>query len=139
MTSRPPDHCPDGRRVRKLVVSVLNEPDVLLQLSPGELDLVLRVLRRLRLLGYVADGIRSERSDRLPAQAIDQLASAQRLSDARARIARWELDRLAWALDDLPPAVPLIALKGAAYLLADTSNARGRLFADIDLMVPEAT
>ena len=121
----------------KLVVSVLNDPDVLVQLSPGEIDLVLRVLRRLRMLGSVAHGIRHERSDCLTAQAIDQLASAGLLSDARARIARWELDRIAWALEDLPASVPLIALKGAAYLLADTPNARGRLFADIDLMVPE--
>jgi hypothetical protein len=119
-------------------VSVLNDPDVLLRLRPGELDLVLRVLRRLRMLGSVAHGVRHERSDCLSPRAIDQLASAKLLSDARARIARWELDRIAWALDDLPASVPLIALKGAAYLLADVPNARGRLFADIDLMVPEA-
>ena len=138
MTSTPPDSCPDGRQALHLAVSVLNDPAVLLQLTPGELDLALRVLRRLRMLGSVADGIRHEITDCLPPRATDQLASARLLSDARARIARWELDRIAWALDDLPASVPLIALKGAAYLLADTPNARGRLFADIDLMVPES-
>ena len=32
----------------------------------------------------------------------------------------------------------MVALKGCAYLLAGTPNARGRVFADADLLVPEA-
>jgi hypothetical protein len=72
-----------------------------------------------------------------PRVAADQLQSALATSEARARSARWELNRLAWALDDLRD-VPLVAMKGCAYLLADTPNADGRLFADVDLLVPEA-
>jgi hypothetical protein len=60
------------------------------------------------------------------------------MAEARGRLARWELDRLAWALDDLPASVPLVVMKGCAYLLAGTPNARGRMFADVDLLVPEA-
>src|SRR5690606_14204102 len=56
-------------------------------------------------------------------------------AEARERAARWELDRIAWAIgdrQDLP-----IALKGCAYLLAGTPNAAGRSFADVDLLLPQ--
>jgi hypothetical protein len=65
------------------------------------------------------------------------MKSALAISEARARSAHWELNRLAWALDGLSD-VPLVALKGCAYLLAGTPNADGRQFADVDLLVPEA-
>jgi hypothetical protein len=66
---------------------------------------------------------------------LDQLQSALATSEARARSARWELNRIAWALDDLRD-VPIVAMKGCAYLLAGTPNASGRLFSDVDLLVP---
>ena len=51
------------------------------------------------------------------------------------RDSSWEVNRLLWALKDID--VPLILLKGAAYLLAGLPPARGRIFADVDLLVPE--
>jgi hypothetical protein len=56
--------------------------------------------------------------------------------EARTRDIRWELERIALALEGLPD-VPVVALKGCGYLLAGTLNAEGRVFADVDLMVPE--
>jgi hypothetical protein len=46
------------------------------------------------------------------------------------------LDRIAWAMQELPD-VPLVALKGCAYALAGMPNARGRSFADVDVLVPQ--
>jgi hypothetical protein len=140
MMSPSGDCSTDDRDFRRLAISVLADPGLLSRLPPGELDLVVRILRRLRLLGYVATNPSvqlEQRTAALPSQASDQLTSARVLAEHRARVARWELDRIAWALDDVPTTVPLIALKGAAYLLAGTPNSLGRLFADIDLMVPE--
>jgi hypothetical protein len=126
-------------RDQDLLAAVLADPAHLLRLAPFELDLVLRLLRRARLLGRIA-GQLAEIGDidgKFPRAAADQLVSAATEAKARAGAAHWELDRLTWALDDLPAEVPLIALKGCAYLLAETPNARGRTFADVDLMVPE--
>jgi hypothetical protein len=47
---------------------------------------------------------------------------------------RWEVNRIQRALADT--GVAPILLKGAAYVLADLPCARGRLVADIDLLVP---
>lgn len=47
---------------------------------------------------------------------------------------QWELDRIAHALAALPG--PVVLLKGAAYVAAGLPPAPGRLFNDVDLMVP---
>ena len=48
----------------------------------------------------------------------------------------WELDRIAWASKQ-NPSMPLIAMKGCAYVLLDLPNAAGRVFADVDIMTSE--
>jgi len=124
--------------VRQGLASVLRDPDLLSKLAPVELDRMLRLLRRARLLGRVAVQLEEGAGlEVLPGQAADQLSSARVMAEARARVGRWELDRLAWALEDLSD-TPLIAMKGCAYLLVGTPNARGRMFADVDLLVPES-
>jgi hypothetical protein len=120
-----------------LLTASLDDPRWLGEASPVHLDLAVRVWRRARLLGQLA--IAAERAgvlEHLPVVARDQLQSAEVTSAAQARAALWELDRVAWALSDLPH-VPLVALKGTSYVLAGTLNAAGRLFSDVDLMIPE--
>ena len=46
-----------------------------------------------------------------------------------------EVNRLLWALTGID--TPIILLKGAGYLLAGLPPASGRIFADVDLLVPE--
>lgn len=48
---------------------------------------------------------------------------------------RHEVERIGAALHGLD--LPLILLKGAAYALADLDAGRGRLFSDIDILVPK--
>lgn len=94
-------------------------------------------MRRARLLGRLAAAVcEASRLDGLPAVVADQLASALVATDARKQAALWELDRISWAMHDLPD-VPLVALKGCAYALAGMPNAHGRSFADIDVLVPQ--
>lgn len=124
--------------VRRLVVAALLDPASVVTLPPRDLDLTLRVLRRVRLLGRLGSSLAAAgRLDLLPQPAIDALQSAMVTARARTRLARWELDRLAWALADDASIQP-VALKGCAYLLADLPNAAGRMFADVDLLLPEA-
>jgi hypothetical protein len=123
---------------QRLVRAVLRDPVVAVRFPPGDLDLTIRTMRRGRLLGRLAWQLRKAGAlDALPPQAIDALVGALTTTQARARLARWEMNRIAWALSDVPD-IPLIAMKGCAYLLAETPNAGGRLFADVDLLVPEA-
>jgi hypothetical protein len=124
--------------VRKLVVSALRDPGNLLHLPPRELDLAIRSLRRAQLLGRMAAQLEQRGlMESLPVQARDALVGARVIADSRARVGRWELNRLATALASLAD-IPVITLKGCAYLLAQLPNSRGRVFADVDLLVPEA-
>jgi Uncharacterised nucleotidyltransferase len=71
-----------------------------------------------------------------PAAANKHLESAQRIVKAqRAEVDR-ELGHLRNALSTLP--APILLLKGAAYVAADLPAAAGRVFTDIDIMVPKA-
>lgn len=120
--------------VRRLLDLVINQPEQVPGLSGRELDLCLRIARRARLLGRLAVRLdRAGLTDQLPSAAADQLIAAKCMASARARLALWELDRVAWALRGRPN-TPLIAMKGCAYLLLDAPNAAGRVFADVDLM-----
>ncbi len=124
--------------VQRLVIGALREPASVLELPAAELDLALRLMRRARLLGRLGWKLRElGLLDRLPEAASDQLLSALAVAESRRRVALWELDRIAWALGG-DPGFPLVALKGCAYLLAGTPNAAGRLFSDVDLLVPES-
>jgi hypothetical protein len=53
-----------------------------------------------------------------------------------ARAARYEVRQIGRALEGL--GLPLILLKGAAYAMAGLDAGRGRLFSDIDILVPKA-
>lgn len=133
-------HLAEGSRhriVRQVLRTAIVSPESLLGLSAPTLDLALRLLRRAQLLGRTAAALeRAEPGclDRLPHPAPDVLRSALVSARARARVGRWELDRLAWALASVD--APIVVLKGCAYLLAGTPNADGRDFADVDLLLP---
>ena len=65
-----------------------------------------------------------------------QLLGALKLADRQRHEVRWEVDELARAL--VPLGQPVVLLKGAAYLMAGLPASRGRVFADVDVMVPRA-
>jgi hypothetical protein len=65
------------------------------------------------------------------------LVAARTLAERQRRAVLWEAHKLDQALARLN--VPVLLLKGAAYLLADLPPARGRLFADVDILVPKSS
>jgi hypothetical protein len=106
-------------------------------MSAAELDLTIRAARRVRLLGKLAANFQACGAfDVLPREAQDQLKSSLVLAESRARVASWELDRIAWVLSDRPDISPIV-MKGCTYMVLDLPNNRGRFFADVDLMVGE--
>src|SRR5581483_1442714 len=65
------------------------------------------------------------------------LEAARLVCEAQHAAMRREVDEIAAAL--APLGVPVILLKGAAYLHARLPAADGRVFSDVDILVPKAT
>ncbi len=126
-----------GQEARRLLNLAIATPSRVPGLPLDELDLLLRIARRARLLGRMTHDLQaSDCLETLPNSAIDQLVSARVMADARVRLALWELDRIAWVLKGSNMA-PAIMMKGCTYVTLGLPNARGRLFADVDLMTAE--
>jgi hypothetical protein len=123
--------------VQRLIRVALSAPQTVVQLPAAELDLLLRILRRVRLHGHLAESLKKAGCfHELRRVAKDQLESVLALANSRERVARWELDRIEWALSDQTE-VDLVCLKGCAYLITGLPNTPGRIFADVDLLVAE--
>jgi len=120
-----------------LLLGALRTPALLPELAPDAWDRLLRLARRARLLGRL-HAVLSASGDlgRIPGRAANHLVAAGNLARHRQTLVTWELNRVLWALDGVD--APVIALKGAAYVLAGLPPAPGRLFADLDVLVPES-
>jgi hypothetical protein len=91
--------------------------------------------RQAGLLARVALRIEASTGlDVVPAKVRPHLLSAKILADKRARDVRFDIERLAELLTGRLGR--LILLKGAAYLLAGLPAGEGRIFNDIDILVP---
>ena len=123
--------------VRRLLGIALRNPAQVANMAPEELDLLLRLLRRVRLHGRLAAELKREGvfAD-IPQVAQDQLESALVMAASRERVALWELNRIDWATRD-HSGLDLICMKGCAYILLGLPNIRGRIFADVDLLLAE--
>jgi hypothetical protein len=102
-------------------------------LSPGEWATVIATARSANLLGSLGEKLGSA-GVRTGCEADRHLAGARQLSERQRRSVRWEAQALHDALAGL--GVPIVLLKGAAYAMGGFPNAHGRLFGDIDILVP---
>lgn len=124
-----------GKHGTDILLGALGDPGGTVALGPVEWDLLLRVARGSRLLGRLAVCLEEEGLlERLPPRVVEHFRAARVFVDYRQRMARWEINRILKALEGLD--VPLVLLKGSAYILAGLPAARGRLLSDVDLMVP---
>ena len=122
---------------RDPLLRALRDVAALPALPLPEWERVVATARRNAVLAYLAQ--RAEAAgvlDAIPPQPRSALVSARVAARRYAQLARWELDQLARVL--LPLGIPLIALKGAAYVLRGMPHADTRLLADVDVMVPRA-
>ncbi|MBF0588638.1 MAG: nucleotidyltransferase family protein [Magnetococcales bacterium] len=119
------------------LLRVLRSPDRLLEMSADDQDQVLRLARRNGLLGRLAILMRpAQRWNPLSEKVRDILEGAHIEADEHLRRLRWEVGRLERALHGME--IPVVLLKGAAFAMAKLPAARGRLVADVDLLVAEA-
>ncbi len=96
-------------------------------------DRLLRAARASNLIGRLALAV--DEVD-VPMPVRPHLLAAHRLLRHQRDAIRWEAGHLAAALAALQ--LPVLVLKGAAYALDSHPAADGRLFGDIDLLVPRA-
>ncbi len=73
---------------------------------------------------------------RIPAEVAKHLCSDRLIAENSARTMRWETDRIAHAFHD--STLRVLLLKGAAYVARGFRAGRGRISADVDILVPEA-
>ena len=118
-----------------LLTAVWAKTDWRPALSVHEWESLLGQARQARLLARLAcQHIDNSLLDDVPIGPRVHLEGGLRLAERQQHEVRWEVDRISRALRGIEG--PVVVLKGAAYLMANMAAARGRLFADIDLLVP---
>ncbi len=120
-----------------LLIETLREPARLTTLTLADWDLLLpqaRAAGLLARLAVLADDLAI--TPQLPAAVQPHLTAARTLAERQRRAVLWEARKIDAALG--PTGMPVLLLKGAAYVLGDLPPARGRLFSDIDILVPKA-
>lgn len=118
-----------------LLIRTLRTPDSITRFSMSEWDTLIRQARAAGLLARLAHHLQDDAFARaIPAQVQWHFVAAETLANKQCVAIRWELQQIQAALARLD--LPLIALKGAAYVAANAPAARGRMFSDIDILVP---
>lgn len=118
-----------------LLLQVLLDPQLAPGLTAAEWDLLIRQARRANLLSRLAANLASMR-DRLPQAPRHHLDAAELVARRQRQTTRWEVHCLRRTC--APLGIEPILLKGAAYLMAELPASQGRLFGDVDILVPKA-
>ncbi|HTZ81331.1 MAG TPA: nucleotidyltransferase family protein [Stellaceae bacterium] len=120
---------------RDLLRGLLRRPQGATTLTISDWDLVVRQARRAGLLARLACCLEEEQLlSAVPAEPRRHLEAEQAVARKLSHDVRREVRRIAAALAGLE--TPIVLLKGAAYVMAGLPAAAGRLFNDIDIMVP---
>ena len=113
------------------------EPSSLGQLSLSDWDRLLREVHARRLGGRLSWHLEAHGlAPNCPSMVRQDLAAQRCFGEYKQSQVRLELRKLTKAL--APAGIPILLLKGAAYAHAGLMVARGRDFADVDIMVPRA-
>ncbi|HEX8606159.1 MAG TPA: nucleotidyltransferase family protein [Pseudoduganella sp.] len=123
-------------RLAPLLAKALCAPEHLPALDDAGWDLLLRQAGAANLLATLSCLV-EERGllEQIAAPAREQLGWARVLARRHRQGVLWEVRLIRQALAE--GGTPLILLKGAAYTVAGLPPAHGRLYSDIDVLVPE--
>lgn len=117
------------------LVQALFDPLPVTRLKETEWDLLIRQARNTDLLARIAGICRAHGViERVPVRPRMHIESAAKLAERQHRELRWEVTQIEEAL--APTGVPLVLLKGAAYVMAGLAAADGRMVSDVDILVP---
>lgn len=118
-------------------IEAVKYPERLIQASLSQWDSIIRLAKRSNLIGRLAEGVYlADVMGQLPPRVQTHLSSARALTTHQRQAITWETRHIGQALGGL--GAPLVLLKGSAYAMADLVAARGRLFGDVDVLLPQA-
>ena len=121
---------------RPLLTQILIRPEAISTLSLADWDLLIRQARHSNLLGRLASRLaENQLLTQVPEQPRSHLESALGVAQRQMQAVQWEVNRIVQALDKIN--VPIVLLKGAAYIMQQLPTAQGRLFSDVDILVPK--
>ncbi len=104
--------------------------------DPLACELLLRQARSANLLSRVAVLCAEKNLTlQLPRRMQNHLQSAQAVAVANHRSVKWEAKQIEQALS--AEKVPFCLLKGGAYVVGESVAAKGRVFSDVDILVPK--
>lgn len=119
-----------------LLVQVLREPRSAASLNDAEWDLLIRQARRTELISRLCIVLdEQEILQNISENIKKHLVSARIFSDSHYRVAMWESVCIPEVIGEV--GVHTIFLKGAAYVIAKLDAGNGRVFSDIDILVPK--
>lgn len=118
---------------RAHLIDVLKAPERVRQFAAHEWDILIRQARHANLLGRLNARLAGLEAA-VPEAALRHLQSGARLAGRLHHSVLNEAAELRSALDKA--GIPLVLLKGAAYVAAGLPAAEGRIFSDIDILVP---
>ncbi len=119
-----------------LLIRALRDISVITAFSLSDWDLFIRQARQANLLSkiyYLLDT--AKLLSQVPEKPLHHLQSIYYISQRHSASARWEITEINKVL--APVNVPVILLKGTAYLAQNLDIAKGRLFNDLDILVPK--
>lgn len=116
-----------------LLTGVLRDAGMARGLSLPQWDVLVRQARHANLLGRLHHHLAAAGVD-VPERPANHLQSAATMADRQHLSVRYEVRTLLAVLQPLQ--VPLVLLKGAAYVMADLPAAKGRVFSDVDILLP---
>lgn len=121
-----------------LLRQALVSPEILGNLELSEWDGLLPEASSARLLARL-DVLVNEHGlfKGVPDPVKPHLIAARRVANNEDSIIRWEVNRIAHALPRRD--IPIVLLKGAAYVMLELPVARGRFSSDVDILVPKAS
>lgn len=126
-----------GQASTDLVCTALRQPQLVSSLTLPGWDVLICQARRAGLLGRIACMLDAQGTlDAVPPAPRTHLKSAIAVAEAQHAETLRELECIDRAL--APTGVRPVLLKGAAYVASGQLPAMGRLFSDIDIMVPKA-
>lgn len=120
-----------------LACSALRDVSALARLSQAEWEPVIRQARRADVLARMAEALVLQGDlTRVPDRPREHLMWALRTARAQHVQTRREAKYILSALREF--SIPVVFLKGAAYVLSDAPAALGRMSADVDILVPRS-
>jgi len=120
---------------KNMLVEMLRDVQQASSLTMHQWDLLLRQARESGLLSRLSYQFQQNHYEHVPEQLMWHFESAITYAERQRQVVEWEVRCISEAMASLD--VPIVLLKGAAYVMAVLPSARGRIFSDIDLLVPK--